>query len=423
MKRHGLMSLLIAAVLLLAALPAWAEFTPKLDPDTHGRVTVLGNYNNFEALESAFERFNRYYPDVELTYTKLDSYNRMIATAIMNEEGADIYCVFDWMIGREDYQAVLEAEETLNAPGLDIDFSCFDQNLIYTNEQGAVPMIPVFVGTFGMLVNEDLFTGLNLKVPANLTELLEASAELKRAGYESPMMGYMDASGIYNIMYYGEFCRSIRGNAALIERLNALDPSAGESLRGILERMKGLLDAGVVDPGKCANEISDNYNQVILRFFEGDVPMMLATGDTVSGTLKRESQSAAFTERPFNYSFYPVPVAEDGGVFAKMVSLNFAVNKNSASLDIANEFIRFLCTAEEMNHMAEIKRLATPTTDLSLDDVLAPFGEVSPELTVYEREIGLLDAATRQVRAALYQVATGAMTVDEAVAGFGSLPE
>ena len=40
-----------------------------------------------------------------------------------------------------------------------------------------------------------------------------------------------------------------------------------------------------------------------------------------------------------------------------------------------------------------------------------------------DKETGLLDPAVRQFRAAIYAVGNGDMTVDEAVASFGTLPE
>lgn len=49
--------------------------------------------------------------------------------------------------------------------------------------------------------------------------------------------------------------------------------------------------------------------------------MVLCTGDTVSGTQKRESQSGAFTANPFSYSFVPVPITEEGGYFVDSPSM------------------------------------------------------------------------------------------------------
>ncbi len=53
-------------------------FKPALDSADKSVITVVGGYDNFEALETEFEHFHQYYPDVELKYTKVDDYNNMI---------------------------------------------------------------------------------------------------------------------------------------------------------------------------------------------------------------------------------------------------------------------------------------------------------------------------------------------------------
>ena len=159
---------------------------------------------------------------------------------------------------------------------------------------------------------------------------------------------------------------------------------------------------------------------MILRFFEGDVPMMICTGDTVSGTRKRESQSEAFTNAPFNYSFAPIPLSDDGGYFIDSPSIQFSVNKNCENLDMTNEFMRFLITNEELNAMASVKRLVTPTKDLSFDTVYAPFGQVPSERTISPEVVGITDSLAGQIRVAAFQVGKGEITIDEAVAMYGS---
>ena len=159
---------------------------------------------------------------------------------------------------------------------------------------------------------------------------------------------------------------------------------------------------------------------MILRFFEGDVPMMICAGDTVSGTRKRESQSEAFTKSPFKYTFSPIPLTEDGGYFIDSPSVQFSINKSCDDLEMTNEFMRFLITNEELNEMASVKRLVTPTTDLSFDSVYAPFGQVPSERTLSPEVLGITDPLTVQIRIASFQVGKGEITVDEAVTKYGS---
>ena len=90
-KKGALCALLLALVLCMTACAAKetanpkesaAGFTPRLDPKTESSITVAGSYNNFEALETEFNRFAEYYPNVKMNYTYLDNYNGIIATAL-----------------------------------------------------------------------------------------------------------------------------------------------------------------------------------------------------------------------------------------------------------------------------------------------------------------------------------------------------
>ena len=112
---------------------------------------------------------------------------------------------------------------------------------------------------------------------------------------------------------------------------------------------------------------------------------------------------------------------EEGGYFLNTISMGFAVNKNSKNLDLANEFMRFLVTTEELNRMAQAKRMVTPCANMSLDGVYAAFGQVDAGHIVNQSDLGLEDAPDVQVRRAGWQVSNGLMTVDQAVEAFGTL--
>ena len=77
-------------------------------------------------------------------------------------------------------------------------------------------------------------------------------------------------------------------------------------------------------------------------------------------------------------------------------------------------------TPQELNNMAQNKGLVSPTKDLSFNSMYAAFGNV-PESRILSPElIGLSDDALIQVRQAVYNVGKGDMTIDEAVASYGS---
>lgn len=417
---HALAALIAAALLLCCCLPAALadSFTPALDTQTECRIRVAGNYSNFESLEAEFDRFNAYYPNVELSYVRLDSYNSMLEIALAGEEAPNIYSMQTWMIG--GYEDAFDAAENLADPALGLDLDCVQTGLLYRDEQGQAPMVPVFATTYGILVNEDIFASLNIAVPTTYSQFTAACEALRQAGYAYPLMGFNNDSSMCYALTYPYYCAIIQAQPGLAGRLNAMEPEAAQELRPVLEMVRDFMALGYVDLEAC-NALANNYEAVILRFFEGDVPMIAVGGDVVSGTKKRESISEAFSAHPFEYHFYPAPVTEEGGFFLDAVAMAFSVNKNCGDLDMTNEFMRFLVSTQELSNMAQAKRLVTVTRDMSLDGLYAAFGQVPESGIVYERNVGLLDAANIQIRRMMYQVFNGLMTVDEALAAFGTL--
>ncbi|MBR2753230.1 MAG: carbohydrate ABC transporter substrate-binding protein [Lachnospiraceae bacterium] len=399
-------------------------FKPALDTSTSCNINVAGGYDNFEALEVEFDRFNKYYPDVELTFTKVDDYNNMIGTVLNGNDAPDIYVNYSWMYGRDQYSSSIDHAEDLSDPALGLDLDCIRSNIILNTDDGSLPMVPVFANTYGMLVNNDLFEKEGLDVPTTYKELVEACDAFRKKGYENPMMGFTkeETTSLFTLTSYPFFCATMADDAKAVEKFNAFDPTAGESMRPTLEKCQQFLSDGCANLDACA-QIEDNYEAVILRFFEGDVPMMVCSGDTVSGTKKRESRSEAFIANPFAYTFVPVPMSDEGAYFLDMPNLQFSVNKDSQNLDMANEFMRFLITSEELNEMAQNKGLMSPTEDLSFNSMYAAFGDVPESRILSPEVIGLTDDAVIQLRQAVFMVATGEMTIDEAVAAFGTFSQ
>lgn len=428
MKKIGSILPVLALLLGLVACGKTAgseEFAPELPEETACSITVAGSYSNFESLESEFERFYEYYPNVTMNYVYLDDYEHTIASALLSDEAPDIYVTGSWMLDNPEMKTVFDSAEVLSDPELHINLDCIREGARWTLDNGDVIMLPIFTRSYGMLVNMDIFEKNGLQVPRNYEELMAVCGKLQEAGYEIPMMGAngTTVSGMYYAFSFPLFCDSVVGNPEAAEGLNAMDASSAELMRPALERLSTFVDQGYLNPKTCSEEIADDYDAVIMRFFEGDVPMMLGSGDMVSGTQKRESRSEAFTANPFTYKFFVVPVGDDGGYFLDAVNLFFSVNKNSANLDMTNEFIRFLMQEKELGNMAAVKRLITPTNDFSLDEVYASLENFPKERYFTFQETGLSDAVTKEFRAAAYKVANGELTVDEAIAGYGSLWE
>ena len=358
---------------------------------------------------------------MQLSYVKLDDYNNVLGTALESSDKPNIFFSYAWMIGNEKYASVSSHMEELSDASLGLQLDCIRPGLINHDAQDRVLLVPVFSRTYGMLVNNDLFRKEGVSVPTTWAELLAVCETLRGKGYESPMMGYSlkSSSCFMNTVAYPMFAATLAANPDALALANNLDPAAGEYMRPALEAVEQLIRTGCIDLEACST-IEDNYSKVILRFFEGDVPMMICTGDTVSGTKKRESQSEAFTAAPFGYSFLPIPMTENGGYFIDSPSLEFSVNKDCENLDMTNEFMRFLITNKTLNEMASVKRLVTPTKDLSFDAVYAPFGQVPADRIISPEVLGVKDQLTVQIRVAAFRVGTGELSIDEAVALYGT---
>lgn len=417
------------------------EFAPSLDTTTKCTIKVVGEYSNFEALEAEFDRFKDYYPDVKFSYTKLDgSYEDVISTVLDGTEKPNIFFSYPKMMGNEKFKSVVNHMEDLSDPKLKLNLNCVRQSLINRDADGKVFMVPVFSRTFGTLVNENLFKKEGLNIPNNWTELLNVCKSLSGKGYVSPMMGYTKydkkngenkpSNGLMYAVAYPLFAAELAKDKNALNLANKLDPQAGQYTRGALEKVKQLFDNGCVNLEEC-DKIGDNYEKVLLRFFEGDVPMMVCSGDTVSGAKKREAKSEAFGKNPFNYSFYPIPATDQGGYFIDSPSLEFSVNKDCDNLDMTNEFMRFLIRTKELDNMASIKGLicSTKTTpfapvynplDQSYSPIYNPFNKVPANRTVSPEVIGVKDQLTNQIKVGCFYVGRGELTVDQAVAKYGS---
>ena len=425
-----MMSIFLTLMMILSMTACGSEkqeetvqegFKPSLDTSVSCNIKIAGGYDNFEALEAEFDRFNEYYPNVELAYTKVDDYNNMIGTVLEGNDAPDIYVNYSWMYGRDQYKSSIDHAENLADPAIGLDLNLIRSNILLNTDDGTLPMVPVFSNTYGMLVNQSLFEKEGLSVPTTYDELIEVCNSFRDKGYDNPIMGFSkeETTSIFTLAVYPLFCDSVADDKDAVDKLNSLDASAGEYMRSSLEKVTQFLDDSGVNLNEC-DKIEDNYEAVILRFFEGDIPMMTCSGDTVSGTKKRESRSETFTANPFTYTFVPLPIADDGAIFLDMSNLQFSVNKNGANLDVSNEFMRFLITSEELNEMAQNKGLMSPTKDLSFNSMDAAFGDVPEAKILSPEEIGLTDDAVIQLRHAAYSVGKGEMTIDEAVDAFGT---
>lgn len=399
------------------------EFTPSLDRQTKCNIRVVGSYSNFEALETEFDRFNVFYPKVNLEYVKLDKYETTLSTVLDGDDKPNIFFSEPKMMNNESYASIVAHMEDLSDEKLKINLDCIRPSLIKTYGKGKIYMVPIFSKTSGMLVNKNLFNKENLEIPTTYAELLNVCAKFKEKEYANPIMGYTKdnkpSSGLMNAIAYPYFIAELSKDSKSLELANNLDPQAGEYMRKGLTVIDDLIKKNYINIEAC-DQIGDNYEKLLFRFFENDVPMMVCNGDIVSGAKKRETKDGSpFKNNPFKYSFVPIPVTEEGGFFIDSPSVEFSVNKDCDNLDMTNEFMKFLVRTKELDEMASEKGLITPTKTIPFEPNYAAFNDVPAERTISPEVIGAKDTLATQIRIASYQVGKGEISIDDAVKKYG----
>ena len=420
MKRT--IGLFFATMMVLATSGCNSEkaFSPNLDTTTACKISVKGHYDNFEALDEQIHKFNSFYPNVEITYTKVDNYTKEdVANALfVGDTAPDIYFINNAWESDSRYTNLFKYAEDLSDPKIDIDLSAVRDGLIYKDKEGHVPFVPIFTNSYGMIVNEEIFSKNNLSIPKTYTQLVHVCNSLIELGYTSPIMSYN--ASLYSL-YFPYFLSTINGNKKAVDALNSLEASAGSYLKEGLEKANDFNNYHFIDKAKCTEEIAkDNTDGICLRFYKGDVPMMFTEVNRLSGSHKREASSEEYKKNPFKYSFQPIPTDDNGGYFFNTITLSFAVNKESKNLEMANEFMRFLIRSQSLNEMNSSKRQISPAKTLGDDKLFNSFKQVLKENRVlYNYTVGLSSNADTQARKA-FDALLGGASINEAMAQYGS---
>lgn len=396
------------------------KFKPSLDTSTTCALSVKGHYDNFEALDEQISKFNAFYPNVTIKYEKVDNYTKesVVNELFVGDSAPDIYFINNAWENDSRYVNLFKYAEDLSDPNTGIDLSVVREELIYKDKDGHVPFVPIFTNSYGMIVNEEIFSKNNLSIPKTYQQLIQVCNSLIDLGYESPVMSY---KGSLYSLYFPYFLSTINGNKEAVDALNTLQASAGSYLRSGLEKAKDFDDYHFIDKNKCTDEIAkDNTDSICLRFYKGDVPMMFTEVNRLSGSNKREASSPEYQASPFKYSFQPIPTDNNNGYFFNTITLSFAVNKESKNLAMANEFMRFLIRSQSLNEMNSSKRQISPAKKLGDDKLFNSFKDVLKDNRVfYNYVVGLSANADTQARKAFDKL-LGGSSVDEAIAGYGT---
>lgn len=351
-----------------AQTPAIA-FQPSLDTSMKQTITVISGFGNFEPLNRAATAFKHYYPNVTVIHERLDNYERNAVLRVSSDPTVALFAATAAQLTQQpellEYAAEL-SREAVDLSGVN-PAAC---KAGYVN--GRLMVIPLWFRFTGMVVNTTLLEREGLTRPTCYSEFVSCCEQLREKGYV-PLQGPPQLLKQFFVSYannnlyhhhtreeYDALASGAEGSAAILNDAFEMALQFGES---------GLY----TQESLAAYE--DDYDQAILRFFEGDVPFMACTTDTMTGMKGRETKSAAFTASPFAYEFSHAPLGETNPCAYIGVDYGLAINDRCAYRELAVEFFRFLYSNDTLNLMSTVKG--------------APSAAASPSRTLYKQLISV----------------------------------
>lgn len=338
-------------------------FAPKLDQDADVQLDMVGYFGNFEALDQVMNDFNQYYPNVTYTYEQVGGDSE---EAYMDANpGVDIIMTSREFLNVKDSTL---AKRCVNLSEQEIDFDDIDSQMLKdTCIDGKQLAIPMGQNIYGIVVNESLLEKEGLSVPKNRDEFVKALATLKEKGY-TPIQG--PTSKIYAELTENIVLSGLCEDQPLEKALEDGDMDAAEeAIQPAMDMIDELVTNGYTDNAVNDTYPEDNYDEAILRFFEGDVPFWVCNTEKVSGMKKRESKSESFQNDPFTYSFIYAPTGEEGEYIYREPWFGFAANVDGDDEEYAVEFLRFLATKDEINQMADVKGIPSVAKESTNPDI------------------------------------------------------
>jgi len=341
-------------------------FTTRLDTSEEVTLNIIGNMGNFEALEAVITDFEGYYPNCDVLYSPVTDvgYWTVIESRLQSDDTVGIF-----MMNSETYSRGESMQNLcMNLLDADIDLSAIQDEVISSSTvDGKLYQIPIAHNAAGLIVNKTLLENAELEIPTNYSEFLNACEILKNAGYV-PLQGqtYSVSNDLMRSMSFVLMNNEFNNESdSKLEDIKAGKEGSATLLQPVFDILSEMCSKGYIDT-EVNGKYEDNYNDAILRFFEGDVPFLVGTTETLSGMKKRESKSAHFTSDPFEYVFMPAPFAEDGAYCYLENWYGFSISENCTNKEWAVEFLRFLATNEEINKLAYVKGL--PSVAKETDD-------------------------------------------------------
>lgn len=322
------------------------KFSPQLNTDEKLTLNILGYFGNFEALDAVTNDFNKYYPNISFNYQQVSG-NNLVAFLDSNFQ-TDIF-----MTSSDTISSTNLIDYCLDLSTVNLNLNDVDQTMLTTSYKGNfLHSLPIGQNIYGIITNVTLLKKEGLDIPKNYDKFINTLNTLKTKGYV-PLQS--SSTKIYPELTINMMVNTIQEDNELYNDLingNLKSYSKIENIFNIVSNIQNneysLDEVNNLYP-------FDNYNDAILRFFEGNVPFWVCNSEKVSGMKKRETKSETFKANPFEYTYIYAPLGDKGSYVYHEHWYGLGISKRSPSIEYAKEFMRFYATKDELNKMASTK--------------------------------------------------------------------
>lgn len=322
------------------------KFSPQLNTDEKLTLNILGYFGNFEALDAVTNDFNKYYPNISFNYQQASG-NNLVAFLDSNFQ-TDIF-----MTSSDTISSTNLIDYCLDLSTVNLNLNDVDQTMLTTSYKGNfLHSLPIGQNIYGIITNVTLLKKEGLDIPKNYDKFINTLNTLKTKGYV-PLQS--SSTKIYPELTINMMVNTIQEDNELYNDLingNLKSYSKIENIFNIVSNIQNneysLDEVNNLYP-------FDNYNDSILRFFEGNVPFWVCNSEKVSGMKKRETKSETFKANPFEYTYIYAPLGDKGSYVYHEPWYGLGISKRSPSIEYAKEFMRFYATKDELNKMASTK--------------------------------------------------------------------
>lgn len=322
------------------------KFSPQLNTDEKLTLNILGYFGNFEALDAVTNDFNKYYPNISFNYQQVSG-NNLVAFLDSNFQ-TDIF-----MTSSDTISSTNLIDYCLDLSTVNLNLNDVDQTMLTTSYKGNfLHSLPIGQNIYGIITNVTLLKKEGLDILKNYDKFINTLNTLKTKGY-IPLQS--SSTKIYPELTINMMVNTIQEDNELYNDLingNLKSYSKIENIFNIVSNIQNneysLDEVNNLYP-------FDNYNDAILRFFEGNVPFWVCNSEKVSGMKKRETKSETFKANPFEYTYIYAPLGDKGSYVYHEPWYGLGISKRSPSIEYAKEFMRFYATKDELNKMASTK--------------------------------------------------------------------